>query len=232
MTGATRTGYYSLGMPVPTNPKIYHIVHVDRLSSIVEHGCLWCDRVAIQNGATGTTIGMSDIKQRRLNELTLNSHPSLYVGDCVPFYFCPRSVMLYVLHMANHPNLPYRGGQGPIIHLEADLNKVVSWADVNDRKWAFTTDNAATSYFDDYSDLEFLGKIDWNAVSTRLWSGAGIDSMVKSHKQAEFLAESSFPWELIERIGVASQSVKTTVQAARHDATHQPPVDIMPGWYY
>lgn len=28
-------------MTVPAQPKIYHIVHVDRLPSIVADGCLW-----------------------------------------------------------------------------------------------------------------------------------------------------------------------------------------------
>ena len=31
--------------------------------------------------------------------------------------------MLYVIHCANHPELAYRGGQQPIIHLEADLHQ-------------------------------------------------------------------------------------------------------------
>ena len=71
---------------------------------------------------------MEDIKRRRLTELRLNSHPDLFVGDCVPFYFCPRSVMLYVISRANHPQLSYRGGQGSIVHLQADLRSTVAWA--------------------------------------------------------------------------------------------------------
>jgi hypothetical protein len=30
-------------MPVPDNPKIYHIVHVDKLASIAADGFLWSD---------------------------------------------------------------------------------------------------------------------------------------------------------------------------------------------
>lgn len=30
-------------MPVPANPKIYHITHVDNLASIVADGCVWPD---------------------------------------------------------------------------------------------------------------------------------------------------------------------------------------------
>jgi len=35
-------------MPLPTRPKIYHIVHVDNLASIVADGCLRSDSVMAQ----------------------------------------------------------------------------------------------------------------------------------------------------------------------------------------
>ena len=103
-------------MAAPAQPKIYHIVHIDNLASIVADGCLWSDAVMIQRQG-GTVIGMGGIKQRRLG-LPVSCHDGLNVGDCVPFYFCPRSIMLYVIHCANHPELAYRGGQQPIVHLE------------------------------------------------------------------------------------------------------------------
>ena len=85
-------------MNVPNAPKIYHIVHVDRLESIIADGFLWSDGEVQRRAPPGTTIGMSAIKERRLNELFLASHPLLTVGHCVPFYFCPRSIMLYLIH--------------------------------------------------------------------------------------------------------------------------------------
>ena len=63
---------------------------------------------------------MSEVKQRRLTK-RLGSRPGLCVGYCVPFYFCPRSVMHYLIYKANHRKFDDRGGQGPIVHLEADL---------------------------------------------------------------------------------------------------------------
>ena len=71
---------------------------------------------------------MSEIKRRRLEELDVKSHPGTKVGQYVPFYFCFRSIMLYLLYQGNHPELTYRGGQRPIIHLEADFNATVEWA--------------------------------------------------------------------------------------------------------
>ena len=223
-------------MPPPAAPKIYHIVHVDRLASIIADGNLWCDaeitRREATNPGTGTTIGLSSVKQRRLNELKLASHPGLYVGQCVPFYFCPRSVMLYVISQANHSGLTYHGGQRPIVHLEADLQQSVAWADRNGRRWAFTLSNAGSNYFRDHSDLARLDEIDWDAVQTIRWAGSGISPSVKEGKQAEFLVEQSFPWELVSRVGARSPQVLEQVGEVLHEAGHQPRVEIMPEWYY
>ena len=213
-------------MLVPTEPKIYHIVHVNRLASIIADSHLWCDAHIMRHGAPGTTIGMNSIKQRRLAN-ALQSHPGLHVGDCVPFYFCPRSVMLYVIHQQNHPELQYRGGQEPILHLEADVRRTVAWASRNNRRWAFTSSNAGSSLFDVYSDLSKLHKVDWDAVLANQWAGER-----KFHKQAEFLIEHSFPWELISRIGVSSAEIYRHVMESMRSSDHRPAVEIKPGWYY
>jgi len=211
---------------VPIRPKIYHILHVDRLPSVLADGCLWCDAEVARRQPAGTTIGMNRIKERRLNELTLTSHPDLHVGDCVPFYFCPRSIMLYLIHQANHPDLGYRGGQEAIMHLEADLHTVVDWAERNSRRWAFTLSNAGAYYFEDRSDLARLHEIDWDAVQANDWRGK------KEGKQAEFLLESGFPWRLVERIGVIDRRIYNLVMHALAGASHRPPVEIKREWYY
>ncbi len=213
-------------MTVPIRPKIYHIVHVDRLSSIVTDGHLWCDAHVVQHPSVGAIIGMSSIKQRRLNELTLSSHQNLYVGACVPFYFCPRSIMLYLIYQANHPELTYRGGQEPIIHLEADLLTSVAWAEQNDRRWAFTLSNAGSRFFEDRCDLKQLDQINWTAVHAKNWHAH------KDGKQAEFLLEHSFPWHLVERIGVYSRAIYPQAINSLPVGGYRPPVAVVPEWYY
>jgi hypothetical protein len=218
-------------MPAPQQPKIYHIVHADRLSSIIADGFLWSDAVMAQRLGTGTVIGMSNIKQRRLNELTLSCHPGLRVGQCTPFYFCPRSIMLYLIHMRNE-ELTYKGGQGPIVHLEADLHQTVAWAQANKRRWAFTLSNAGARYFEDRSDLTKLDELNWAAVQANKWSGAGVSRSVKEGKQAEFLIETSFPWSLVERVGVQSRQMAPVVASAMQAAQHRPRVEVRSEWYY
>ncbi len=208
------------------NPKLYHIVHVDRLASIVADGSLQCDAVMMNRSDTGTTIGMSKIKQRRL-ALELTSQPGVHVGQCVPFYFCPRSVMLYLLWQGNHPDLSYRGGQGPIVHLELDMHRLVRWAGSQGLRWAFTLSNAGSSYFEERSGLDDLGDINWQAVAARQWAGALMDG-----KQAEFLVEHEVAWSLVDRIGVQSNSIGQRALQAIAGASHQPKVEIKSDWYY
>lgn len=212
-------------MLAPAEPKIYHIVHIDRLPSIIADGYLWCDAEVARRSSPGSTIGMSGIKRRRLEELCLTSHPDLRVGDCAPFYFCPRSIMLYLIHMRN-PELAYRGGQDPIIHLEADLRETVAWADANKRRWAFTASNAGARGFNDYSDLRDLNKLDWNAINARIWSNR------KHGKQAEFLVEKSVPWSLIRRVGAQSRRIRLRALRDIQASAHKPPVEIRRDWYY
>jgi hypothetical protein len=171
---------------------------------------------------------MSEIKLRRLRELRVTCHSDTFVGEYVPFYFCPRSIMLYLLYMANHPELTYRGGQGPIIHLEADLREVVAWADAQPRPWAFALSNAGAYYTEFRNSLGDLSEIDWAAVAARDWSARE----VKEAKQAEFLVHETVPWRLVSSIGVHSQAIADKVVGILAGAAHAPPVIVRPDWYY
>jgi hypothetical protein len=211
----------------PAQPKIYHILHVDRLASVIADGGLFSDaRMSLRAGA-GTTIGMTDIKARRL-ALPVDCRPGTHVGDYVPFYFCPRSVMLFLIYKANHPNLTYRGGQVPIITLEADLQEVVAHAEAAGQAWAFSLANAAAYYTAFRADLAQLHEVNWAAVESTNFQSADI----KEGKQAEFLMHGSFPWSLVRRIGVRTNQVRATVAKHLEIAAHKPGVQVRLDWYY
>lgn len=212
-------------MTVPSKIKIYHICHVDRLPSIIGGGGLLSDALVQSKSLAGTVIGMSHIKERRLTELALASHPRLFVGQCVPFYFCPRSVMLYLIYRQSG-NLDFEGGQAPIVHLEADLKRTVEWAEANGRRWAFTLSNAGSKYFEDRADLGQLGEVNWDAVHATSWQEC------KEQKQSEFLIEDACPWHLVERIGVLNNATFGQVMHTLAPSGHRPVVEVRPEWYY
>jgi hypothetical protein len=214
--------------PPPMPLKMYHILHWDRLVHVIADGGLLPD--AVMNGVTGkgTVIGIASLKGTRLTK-PIDCHPGLMVGGCVPFYFCSRSIMLYVIHKANHPNLAYRGGQGPIVHLEIDVHRAAAWANGAGRRWAFSLGNASSGYVEFRRSMAQLTELDW-AANRNPWFNN--DSAVWEAKQAEFLVEGGLSWDLVERIGVIGPHMATQVSHAIAHAAYRPTVEVMRGWYY
>jgi len=136
--------------------------------------------------------------------------------------------MLYVICCGNNPELVYRGGQGPIVHLEADLYSSVRWAEENGVRWAFSLSNASANYAQFRSRLDQLNEVNWEAVAAQDFRPAD----VKEGKQAEFLIERCFPWELVVRVGVYSNAIAQQVSNLMLNATHRPRIEIRPDWYF
>lgn len=213
----------------PATPQIFHITHVDNLPAILTTGGLLSDAAIRAHGGPQATIGMSAIKERRL-KLPVHCHPGDMVGDCVPFYFCSRSIMLYVIHRRDNRDLGYGGGQEPIVHLRADLHTVVRWASTCGRRWAFSLSNAGAYYASFRGSLTELHCLDWQAIAARDFR----EPAVKDGKQAEFLVRDFLPWSLVNHVGVHSPAIQRQVAAclASAAATHVPLVSVEPSWYY
>ncbi len=204
---------------------IYHITHVNNLPGIIEVGGLWSDRRAQQQGAN-TVIGFDHIKRRRLEEIDINCHPGTKAGDYVPFYFCPRSVMLFVIDR-RHTDLKYRGGQHEIVHLVSTVEAAIEAA--ADRPWAYSDGNAGAFYTEFCADVSQMDDIlDWDAIFARDWR----DPAVKNRKQAEFLVHDFVPWDALHEVGVIDESVAAIARAALATASHRPSVRVHRDWYY
>ncbi len=215
-------------MNIPLQPKIYHITHLENLPEIIRHNYIISDAGRMGMGLDFNIIGISAIKQRRLERIEVKCHTGTRVGEYVPFYFCPRSIMLYILYRGNHPDLDYTGGQTPIVHLQADLKSTVNWAEQKNIRWAFSDRNAGSFIADFFNDLKYLDKINWEAVMASDFR----DMQIKEGKQAEFLIYELFPWKLVEKIGVANRNILKSVKKMLKNSEHKPPVSIEPSWYY
>lgn len=209
-------------------PKIYHITHYQNLESIIKSGSIFSDSYCLKNSKDHTMIGMSEIKRRRLEEIEVKCHPGTRVGEYVPFYFCPRSIMLYLMYKGNHPDLKYKEGQEPLVHIQADLISVVEWAEKNMFKWAFSDRNAGAYYAEFYNDMTELNKINWEAVASLDFR----QPVIKEGKQAEFLLYESFPFDLIESIGVINAEIQSVVKNILLGTVLVDKVQIRPNWYF
>ena len=205
---------------------IYHITHIDNLTSIITSGGLIANsRLKIQQ-TNYLDIAHGHSQDRRATTKVPCSTGG-YLHDYVPFYFAPRSPMLYAIHKQNVDS--YSGGQQPIIHLVSEAYTINSLK----LKFAFTDGHAIMAYsefYDDISDLQSV--IDWELMKSKYWANTPDDPNRKWRRQAEFLVYENCPWSLIQEIGVINKTIAEQVQLILTAFNIQIPVNIYQNWYY
>lgn len=115
-----------------------------------------------------------------------------------------------------------------MVHLQADLNSVIRWANMNEVRWAFSDSNAGAFWATFYRNIDALNQINWSAIAANDFR----DPQIKEGKQAEFLIFNSFPWTLIEAIGTIDRTVATKAQGTITNLEHQPVIAVEPSWYF
>ena len=212
-------------MVTGTVTRIYRIVHLDNLPLLLEQGGIWCGNEIALRGLDYKTIGNKDLTQSRSSSpVPCGSGGNL--NDYVPFYFSPRSVMLYLIDKRHSST--YGGGQEPILHLVTTVEAIAK----AELSYAFTDPHAYVHTRQIYDDLTHLDKLDWNTIRSKEWHNIESDPDRKERKMAEFLVYRFVPWTLIQGIGVFSQSYKEDVTIILERFGANTPVQIKQSWYY
>lgn len=205
---------------------IYHITHVANLAGIITDGGLWCDRLRAIRATGAVSIAHQHIKERRAKRSVLVAAGGT-LADYVPFYFAPRSPMLYTIHRGNVHG--YTKGQQPVVHLVSTVETAVAL----NKAWAYTDGHAEMTISQFFADLEQLSEVvDWAVMQSQYWNDTVDDNDRKRRRQAEFLVHEFFPWHAISRIGVHDNAVRYQVELALQNVNHQPEVVVEAGWYY
>lgn len=200
--------------------RLYHITHVGNLPKILEAGGLFSDAAMVKNGGGSVAIAHDHIKQRRLTQYRVDCCKGRFVGEFVPFYFSPRSVMLFTINQGN-TGLE-RGSQKSIIHLVSTVKRGCD----SGRDWAIADGNAGAGYTEFSSDVAALDDLDWDAIDAKYWGG-------RTHrKSAEFLQADFFSWDQMIGIGCHNDEVRDQVTQMLQTSLHNPKVKTMAGWYY
>jgi hypothetical protein len=200
---------------------IYHITHIGNLPGILAAGKVWSDARCRDLGCTAHDVGYSHIKARRMRrDVSIYSGKTL--GQFVPFNFCPRSVMLYVLHKGHES---YHGGQGEMLHLMSTVGRAIDCG----HAYAFTDRHADLGYAEYFNDVADEDHVEWEVMPLHYWSN---DNETKERRQAEFLVYDWFPLDAIEEIGVIDAAMVQRVQALLTNFEHRPAVRARPDWYY
>ncbi|MGG3456648.1 type II toxin-antitoxin system toxin DNA ADP-ribosyl transferase DarT [Paenibacillus pasadenensis] len=210
---------------VPNPTFIYHITSIGNLHSILNNNGLVCINQLHEHESSFVNIAYEQIQSRR-SEKQVPIHPYGNLHDYVPFYFAPRSPMLYTINQGNVPQ--YQGGQNQIIYLVSTVQQVLS----EKIPFVFTDGHAIMSYSEFYNDPVDLEQIDWGIMRSQYWYDTTEYPDRKRKRQAEFLAFEFFPIDSILEIGVINETYKGEALKILRNNSINIPVEVRREWYY
>lgn len=202
---------------------IIHMTHIDNLPGITAGGLVATSALQA-HGAEYASIAYNSIQQQRAAK-AVSCGPGGSLHDYVPFYFAPRSPMLYTIHRGN---VPCQGGQENIVHLVTTAQHVAG----RGFGFAFTDGHGIMAYTQFFDDLSNLGEVDWPLMTARYWHDTDADGDRKRRRQAEFLVYCGLPWTDISHIVVRSVERQQQVSAIISSCVHKPQIVVQPSWYY
>lgn len=204
---------------------IYHITHVANIEKIIASGGLWCDNERLKQQFDCVGIAHQHIKDRRAKRaVPLAARGTL--ADYVPFYFAPRSPMLFTIHRGNV--VGYSGGQREVVHLVSSVEMAVQLG----QHWTFTDGHAEMAFSTFYDSLDHLDEVNWQVMEGSYWNDTTEFPDRKRQRQAEFLVHRSFPWQAFHEIGVCDEKLARQVEQLLNKGKHEPDVNVRSAWYY
>lgn len=205
---------------------IVHLTHVRNLPGILAAGCLQADSQVDRRSALAVEAADLGIKASR-RTLAVSVPPFGCVADYVPFYFAPRSPMLYKL--AKGGVLTYTEGQDPLIYLVSTIKTI---ADARLR-WLFSDGNCAATVTQLFNDLGLLSSVvDWQIMRALMWNNTADDPDRMRRRMAEFLVHERVPVSCLVGIAVRTQGTKKQVESLLAASGVQLPVWVRRGWYF
>ena len=213
-------------MTMPPDPVLlYHITHLDNLSGILRDGCLHCYRQMNVGGLHPVNIAYPGIQDRRATT-PVSVGPGGVLHDYVPFYFAPRSPMLYALHKNQVEG--YSGGQTPIVHLVTSVARLTE----TEHQFVYTDGHATMLFSRFFTAVANLDQIDWPLMQEQYWSDTPEDPDRKRRRQAEFLVYDRVNWPAIIGFGVFDSRIEARVNDILAEHAVTAPVRVRRQWYY
>lgn len=214
-------------MPAPIPIRIYHFTPIDHLPSIMRDGLL-PDAESRANGSVTREAGEPAIKERRRRRVVPVGRRGM-VGDYVPFYFAPRSPMLFRIAKGGVPS--YTGTQGDLIYLCSTVERLEDLG----LPVVLTDRNAVLDYArfaEDRTMWSAEGFVDWHLMTATYWNDTDEYPDRKERRMAECLVHRVVPWDAILAVGAFEEARKTDVERLLAAQAHVPPVHVRRDWYF
>jgi len=225
-------------MPTPSlsNLMVFRIEHIGNLEYILQNGMFTRAHATVNLGHifighTQLTANRHDWPVNPIDHTGLDSYGTL--GDYVPFYFGPRSPMLYVIKNG------YQGvtkrDQREIVYLCCRFRTIAE----SEVRFAFTDGHAKNEFTAFYSKTENLDKLHWETIYSRFWNNREEELDRERRKQAEMLVNNHVPPDWIEAIVVYDAEMCSFAETLIKQTNHNAKVRVNPteaynncGFYY
>jgi hypothetical protein len=188
----------------------YRITHRDNLAHILKHGLV--NKNHINADPNFVAIGNPEIIDVRSTTL-VNLEGYGYIGEYVPFYFTPRSIMLFNIVTGYYAPKVLRRAKEEILVLRCLIEVLVQ-----KNRWFFTNGQANDEETSHYNQLHYLDKLDWECIQNSNFSKSDGDYDRQRRYQAEFLVYDALDVSSIEAICVYSEKMKLWAQKQVNDA--------------
>lgn len=206
----------------PERALIFRITHIANLPWILDHG-LHCANSTVRD-PNFVAIGKPEIIVKRAGT-AIAVTPGGTLSDYVPFYFTPRTPMLYNITSGF-------GGmkqtlRSDIIILVASLRRLSE-----ERVPFLIADRHALVQTAEYaSGLELLDRLDWKSWRASDFSHRPDDPARFDRYQAEALIHRHLPTTLLDHLVCYRAEQQGPLASAVKDRNLSIPVSPQPGWY-
>lgn len=152
--------------------------------------------------------------------------PNGVLNDYVPFYFAPRSPMLYSISRGNVAG--FNGNQADIAYIVCNIRSV----QLAERPFVFTNAHAYIALSRQYNNIQHLDQIDWNIMNARYWNWTIDDPDRTSRRMAEFLVYQFVPVSCILEVVLYNQRKLDYINRLIEELNLTIPARICRDWYF
>lgn len=198
------------------------MTHVKNLATIVVTGSLLCERLRVRRGIKSVNIAYTDLKERR-GATVVKVCKGGTLNDYVPFYFAPRSPMLFAISKGRVENYPE--GQEPVVYLVSTVQTVANAK----LPFAFSDGHPVITFTKVFDDLTKLSCVDWNLMNEKYWNDTVSDGDRKRRRQAEFLVHDALPFPLVREVIAMTDATAKRARAALGPSVK---VSVQPGCFF
>lgn len=208
----------------PQLARIFRIVHISNVPWILDYGRLHCQNSADRDPNYVNIGNTSLIDKRRSRHVPIP--PGGTLGDYVPFYFTPFSIMLYNI----------KTGYGGIT--PRDNKEIVMFVSSIHRleelgvPFLFTNQHAYAVDTEFYNDLQHLDEIDWPLLQRRDFKTDDNDPGKQLRYQAEALIHRYLPLQAVLGIACVNDAVRTSLESLLEQRGVELTVRSTPTWYF